>query len=683
MNHFPVLSVPSLLIVSLIVLYVPTPLSSQSLDKRARLEVEGRIQGLSVSPNGGMWILTDAPAMYRADSMTSLWHYTGSVDTNQYSSRFEKISFFNQDTAILTGYISWDFGGGKGVYSGNGFLRTTDGGRTWKNGGYHGGSGSEIAILPGGNAWIAANGFQYSEDFGETWRWKASPLGSHSSVSTLIMIDSLHGICAYREGGIYKTSSNWETWEKVVTPLDQGLIDSSQRRWSQARIDKIRIWNGLYVLNCDGSIFYSDTGAVDWLRFPGDLQDVETSPESNSLFGITRDRRAVRFSSPSRYEYVADEPFPGNPESMTVVDEAVYALIDGRSVARIDESGVLSSDFYTSDHVIPTPKITLQTGPINWGATGIDPVGWNRTRADLYATTNGGGEWYREQILEFDVVSLSSVDDSTVNIWNGSDNYHYAVGTDTLVPFLPRHPFASFLRNPISEVDVVFGSTGCFHWDSHHASGVVENDSLLRMSMIFTPQGTQRIGATVITADVRNLVTILKAISIDPAAGPKISDFRITEADIREYLQRVENRAEVRVDPEFEPPFNVDFFRRVPGVLDTLSDDLLMAILADTDPPECTSTSWYRVVIRNTIGDTILMRGAYDPCYSYGRYPSWGLPWTVEVGDVRFRTLSLPFSRYIDSLLPDGFYGTDIFSNALLQMRIGDFLYVEELRRRE
>src|ERR1700744_1732943 len=89
------------------------------------------IEYLSISADGKIWMVSNQGKIYYASDIDSNWHYGKPVihanGDDMRSSIFKKISFFNKDTAILTGNISLNIE----KFNLNGVYLTNDGGNTW------------------------------------------------------------------------------------------------------------------------------------------------------------------------------------------------------------------------------------------------------------------------------------------------------------------------------------------------------------------------------------------------------------------------------------------------------------------------------------------------------------------------------------------------------------------------
>jgi hypothetical protein len=149
-----------------------TTVLGQNRDTRAELEITGRINEISVAPNEKIWFTTAIGNTYFTNSIDSNWHYgygkpllKAEDDYGFDHPYFDRVSFFNNDTAIITGYISHSE---KGLEK-NGYYRTTDAGESWELLNYGGNSWIyTVFVDETGNVWMGELPKQlyYSNDFG-------------------------------------------------------------------------------------------------------------------------------------------------------------------------------------------------------------------------------------------------------------------------------------------------------------------------------------------------------------------------------------------------------------------------------------------------------------------------------------------------------------------------------------
>lgn len=97
------------------------------------VSAEGRVNEISISPDEKIRLVPATGNSYLTENIDSNWHYgkplfKTSDDYSFDNPNLERISFFNKDTAILTGYISVS----KKEYKKNEYYLTKDAGKSWK-----------------------------------------------------------------------------------------------------------------------------------------------------------------------------------------------------------------------------------------------------------------------------------------------------------------------------------------------------------------------------------------------------------------------------------------------------------------------------------------------------------------------------------------------------------------------
>ncbi|MFZ4477090.1 MAG: WD40/YVTN/BNR-like repeat-containing protein, partial [Saprospiraceae bacterium] len=181
----------------LFALLFTTTVFGQTKDRRAAIYIEGRVDEISVSPDEKIWLVTALGNTYYTNRIDSNWHYGKPVfkSTEELDSDhpgLDRISFFNKDTAIMTGYISVE----KKGHNNNGFYLTQDGGANWKLLDYGGNSCIYTAYTDKqGNAWLGGQSKEiyYSGDFGQHWKTLKLPFKRSDRIYGIYMTDSMHG----------------------------------------------------------------------------------------------------------------------------------------------------------------------------------------------------------------------------------------------------------------------------------------------------------------------------------------------------------------------------------------------------------------------------------------------------------------------------------------------------------
>ena len=98
-------------IIYILLFLATTTVFGQPKDRRAVLGIGGRVNEISVSPDEKIWLVTALGNVYYTVNMDSIWHEkkTTAESTEKFGfgdGNLQRISFFNRDTAIMTGYLS-------------------------------------------------------------------------------------------------------------------------------------------------------------------------------------------------------------------------------------------------------------------------------------------------------------------------------------------------------------------------------------------------------------------------------------------------------------------------------------------------------------------------------------------------------------------------------------------------
>lgn len=188
------------------------------------LEIVGRVNRISVSPAGRVWLTTYLGNSYTADSVGGDWR-RGTIRGEQpdslmdLSSQIDAITFFTPDTAFAWGMIH---GSDPEEFDATYVLRTTDGGASWDSvaigdqGWLH-----EAFANPRGEGWMSGSEghLLYTRDFAATWRVMGRPFASQL-ISLHMGADGV-GIAGSISEGLKVTRDGGATWQPLPTPHEQ------------------------------------------------------------------------------------------------------------------------------------------------------------------------------------------------------------------------------------------------------------------------------------------------------------------------------------------------------------------------------------------------------------------------------------------------------------------------------
>ena len=639
-------------------------------DYRAALNIVGRITEISVAPDEQIWLTTYMGGIYYTNSIDSNWHYgrldpSAEDDKEDYLSlkkpNLNRISFFNADTAIMTGFMHF-FDDWKSPY--DGYYRTTDGGRTWELRSF-GGEGRiyEACVNSRGDAWIGTAGkkIHYSDDFGEHFKALKIPFKKSDRIYALYMADAFRGIVGSEANEILITEDNWHTARNIPTPLDQKKVEASERE-DQPRVDKVLIWGPYLIAKQCGKSFYTlTTNKIDWQPFPVQIIDLSLDKGCNLLCAIDDSLRVLWFASPTEYGSPLNERLPAYPIDIKAVNGSLYMILANKMVGRANHEGLTCHIPYTTDHPIEEP----------WLKESGEHLIWGEEDGQLYIADKMDSCWYREAVLDFPTCGIKLLSDSVAILWDGLRNHLYSLQNHTVKDYSYREPLRDFLAAPIKKFTISSGSRGCFHYNGNQIEFNAEDNSLFNAAVMSKVGGYQdRTDSLVdITVNGAQLVRLLEHINANPDETLEIQDFKVTEVDKKHYVERLQKRLDMGWY-DFNKIQNKDkgLYDSVPVMLDGIDKATLYDILNMGEGFTSTTSNWFEVEFVNQNNDTCRIRSSY-----YEDGDPWFLPWRFEYNDQHFNCYSIALSHFINNCLTADFYGREAFDNAVLLMKIGDY----------
>lgn len=653
---------------AILLLLLSTASMAQEKDRRAELNIEGRVKEISVSPSGAIWLVTAIGERYYTVNIDSTWHrekpFSAGTDGYDFDSpNLDRVSFFNSDTAIITGYISYR----RSDMRKGGYYLSFNGGRTWKMLDFRGDSWIYNAFVDSsGHAWMGGSSGHifYSRDFGQSWDTLNSPFNRGTRTNWVFMQDTMRGLGGALHALAFATYDNWHTYKKIPTPTEMGTYTAEHAY--DGRVNKLIYWKQYYVIDQDGHIFYSDTSDLNWKKFPLTLIDFEPDAKAEYIYAVDDKYRVVRFASPDEFIELGGRPLPSRPIDLQMLGSSLYIFTNDYQVCMVNENGMKCSIPYTTDEMISDPYIVREGSQLSWGANANQ----------LYISDGKEHDWYRENVLDFSVYDLFLLDDSTAIMWDGfKNNYKYTLGQHKAEPYQPVEPLKDFLASPIKAFSIDAGSRGCFHFYRSCLNYWRENDSVFSCNGVskeeFSKEETsnfrRKIGAG-------RLLQALRDINAAPSAVPSLRDFKINDKDIDNYQDMLAKLIKERKEDvlDIKPKIDKDFYMKVPEMLDSLPPELISKLFDEREGVESTTSNWFVMILVNMAGDTLMFTHYY-----YVNSLPWHLPWQVSYKGLNFSSCSLGLSRFILDCLPDNFTDRDLFDNKHLIILIADHLNSE------
>ena len=610
----------SINIVLLLCLLLTGTVMAQERDRRTDLNVSC-YTNFCVSSTGTLWLSTACGMIYTADGIHSTWRTLTNTDENRliHASHFECMAAFGNSTVLAAGFLhgrkDYDF-----VY------RTTSGGVWWDTVVIdpHLNWVHACCYRPDGRVWLGSasgrsNGvLAYSVDSGRTFQVLRTEFDGTTGIHTLHMFDADSGYMGGYYNNLFSTADNWRTVHRIPTPMDQKLV--VEHNYMDTWINRIRQWGDYLIVTESKKTFYTSLkDKIEWRKPPVDLNSYEVDNQTGSLWAVSDGGLLVRltdWNSVNRYDVRVNSIFG-------IVDGNVYCE-SSAGVLRVSPDGKVDTcGFYTTEHPIEEPEITLKHGQHLWGTDGssvfiLDDKGWYRVAQPL------------------DISKLNSHPDRyDCIVILRDDGKNYTVDTAGAVePYVIKQPLGPFVKSGLKKVEITTYAGGCFHF--------------IPQTLRYSCQG--------------NMLTE----SYNDVEKQKHLKRQLPVSDVEQALLRLGERYSIFPTPQ-------DF-----GLEDTTVD---LHAVYQKDDYWCTSRLGYRLTFINNAGDTLFIYGSVDDGNDIGgntRFP-WLLPMQVKASNADFISYQPCLWQTLRTLMPDTMLLADQLDNSTLHQRFtlqsGDLLF--------
>ena len=654
----------------------------ENRDYRAELDLQGSFPLFALAPDGTCWLTSGRGKVYYTDDIHSDWHCASPlflVNDNTWIT-VNQLSFIDTNTAIAVTYDEW----GKWSHC----YRTENHGKSWFQQAVSGDVVlRQVCTDAQGHIWLTGSGKEailyYSEDHGVTFTPLERPVISTDwvNVTAFDMRDGQYGLAGvnikHDTFPLMLTEDNWRTSKRIPSPLGESK-----------EINKVLIWNDLWVIRQGREVYYSSSQNLQWQRFPITVTDFYPDRERGHLIAITDNLNVVDFSSPTDYRPFTREPLPAKPAEAAVYHGTLYVWAVGCILCKVDENGVIVAPRgYTTEEGIEKPYMVRDGSQQLWG---VD------FRNTLCFADKSDGRWYRKQYLPMDVETFKLLSDSVALFWDGQRHYTYSLADGQLRPYTLSAPLEDFLKTPITEV-VLCGGLTKYRSDTVRYTVTPDIDLQANLATLVLnrydpcfPNANAKYKRERIrfrhTASRHELDSILRDINRDYTRIPNIADFQITEIDRRKYYKLLDELDKkdmmydrIIMNPQkrtnaFDYDYAENFYQSVPDRIDTLSANTVRKILYKDENWRTTGgVYWFEMQIVNSSQDTLRFTH-YNKDDEY----AWFIPWLVEYNGIPFRCYSIALSRWISACLPEKFYVKGSFDNARFLLQIADYLWKRE-----
>ncbi|MCR5192143.1 MAG: hypothetical protein K6D59_02465 [Bacteroidales bacterium] len=603
----------------LIFLLLAVGIMAQERDRRTDLHLRCNIN-FCVSSTGQLWLSNSCGEAYTADGIHSTWRSIGGTEEYDFvSGTYECMAAFGNKTALLAGFLH-----GREDY--DYVLRTTSGGLWWDTvvidprlDWVH-----SCCFQPNGRIWLgSASGrsdgvLAYSADTGRTFQVLRIEFGGTSGINTLHMFNADSGYMGGFYNNLFSTSDNWRSVHRMLTPMDQGLL--VEYDYQDTWINRIRQWGNYLIVTESDDVFYTIlSDSVVWHRTPLRLYSYEVDNQNGVLWAVCDSGRVARLSDWNHVDFFdvsANEIFG-------IVDGCAYCA-NPVGVLRVSPDGKVDiCQFYTTEHPIEEPPITLGHGRLMWGAD----------EASIYILDEKG--WYRVAQPRGILILNPHPDREDCVLFLCEDGKTYSVDTTgNIEPYIYKQPLGDFVKQGVKEVEITTFASGCFHYEAHTVR-YSNHDGLLTESYNNIEQTSHQ---------KRQLPTHI----------------------LEQALLRLGERYSLFPTPQ-------DF---------GLSDSIDLHAVYENNDYFCTSILGYKLTFINTLGDTLFFYGdvSEDNDFGYKTHYPWLLPMLVHTPQTFFTTYQPCLWQTLRQLMPDTMMLCEHLDNSalrpLISLQSGDLLFL-------
>lgn len=618
----------------------------QQRDRRADLFMPC-LTYTSISDNGRLWMCDRCGNIWTAKDIGSTWN-TSLAGAQNHMDIGEQmwlypIAAYGDKKAIVLGEEE--------EYPNSYILQTTDGGASWDTlqtiNEYGWADGH--CHLAEGKIWLTMTShtgqmaIAFSSDSGRSFTMIMPPFTEYDNreevVREIYMMKSNSGYAGTHDNRLFFTTDNWQTANRVASPLDQGLLPGFE--YSDSLITHIHSWGRWLIVNEGNMTYYSAIGgSPKWQPMPINMTDCAVDDRSDALWALDDSGRVVRMESLDKITRFAIEA----KKIEGVLHGDLYCSSDA-GVLRIKIDGKVDTcGYFTTEKSIEETLDYLYISLRKDYAIEYEDT----TEFVIPVIRQGGREWTydEESIYMKDSKGWYRVA-KPLNIWHTSPDPEHSnrvivmlsdkkllFSIDTaghIEPYVYSHPFKDFLKSGLDSVKIQTAYGGCFNYEEHKVTYARNGDLLTE---IFNNVDTTQ--HEPLTYEASAIESALLQLDGCYNEFPKPEDFGLTRKDID-----------------------------------------LKKVYPDETYEMCSSYSEFQILLTNRDRETIIAVGSSDQ--ACGDYFPWLLPMQFIYGDIYFATYQPLLWKALRPLMPDSMMLRDHLSNSSFhRIRPGDLLFYRD-----
>lgn len=637
----------------------------------AKLPVYGGVQSISVSPKEHVWIATRAGNTYYTTGIQELWHVGPFGSQDEYAvneGTFERVSFFSEDTLMISGYI-------QGEASNTDFIYWSgDGGANWKQVKFgHGSWIDAVHVGPKGQAWMSGSSqyIYYTKDYGQTWEQKpkVEATGNLRFNTIHFSKDAKTGLFGSHWNVIYKTEDNCKSWKKLPTPLSQEKYKRLSKN-DRPDIRKIRIFENYIVVNQQGRTFYTAGDNIDWQPLPG-VTDFEIT-RNGAIYLVKDDLTIELLNDNLETTWKSEAKLAQQPTAIETYGNSLYAYSHGHLYK-------ISKD--TFEHSIPMTAEVSISEPyqiVNFGGEKIGFAGDEILRFD-----KSKKQWYRLIQLPFATGNATKFQNELLFSDAALQDYYTVdLANSSYKRFeLPKELF-NLNKKTIKSFTVEKGSQGCFHNDNQSVVYKLKGENYVAAARSKN-QSLTGMPAQVPATAIKDIVAEVNDSRFKQVT---LADLKLTEKDMKAYTALIdEQERKLRKNgsdwtasdnPYSFPGENADFnfYRSVANSMHTIPDSVVNKVFGRSYGSWSTTSDWVKFTFTFNDGSALTVSNTDDkPNYLYA-------PWVIDYNGLVFKSNSLALGEYLNELTNGKLLEATPKQKKYALYQIADYLYRSSLR---
>lgn len=357
-------------------------------DLRPELEVTGRVEEISLAPDGGLWVATAMGNLYRSEDGGRTWAEANVPSRKITAEQFfgddlDRVTFFDERRGMISGYIGEEQ---------DRVLLTADGGETWTPAQLpvSGFWAYDAQATADGHAWLVGSDGSVlrSDDYGRTWRALTLPFDEEERTSSVHFASPENGVAGTLfSGDIAVTRNGGRTWQRL-TAKNTNETRRGCGKDPDKRVARLRIVDGRVISRQCGGVWATTLDAPRvWTRLAaGGKPLVDFDARGSAIVGVNESGALYQLDFQTDPRALGMQ-LPQLPLSISASGNHIAAIDPTLKVTVFDGEAWFSSRMFG--------KGVATSWPIRIADRDPNDVLWGISSFFLYRSTDGAKTWER------------------------------------------------------------------------------------------------------------------------------------------------------------------------------------------------------------------------------------------------------------------------------------------------